>query len=155
MIFKIIVLVLATLGFSAFAIDNLHTDFNTSLSLAKTKDWTCLRKLDENRVRLEFLLGEKMATYNPPVAGAVLQRAQLQRWGDTEYLVTLWQEGVHATAVRVFDPSASEGPMVWQKYSVGDAVYATTVEGLTVTINEIQPGTTETKKTTVNWKADK
>ncbi|MGE0763574.1 MAG: hypothetical protein AB7N80_09885 [Bdellovibrionales bacterium] len=147
----------------AGARENLQRDFNPSVILAKTAHWQAVRKLEDNKVNLQFIpvgaaaaSGAEAATsYNPPVPSSFLRSARLSRFGQHDYLVTVWQEGVHTTVLRIYDPKDASGPLIWQKHSVGDVRFNRTTEGLTVTVNEIQPGEIKTRPVMVKWKAEK
>lgn len=145
-IFSFVTCLTATAG------EGLHENFNPTVELFKSDSWKAVRKLVGTKVRLEISRKGKTSIFQPPVGSSMLMRAHTQKWGASEYLITLWQEGVHTTVLRIFNPTQAK-PMIWEKYSVGQLSYEATDSGLSVNVNDIQPGTIETQETTVIWKA--
>src|SRR5437868_4540898 len=103
----------------ALAVENLHENFNSLVVLSKNETWRAARRLHDQRVIVEINYKGKVSTYKPPVPTSVLISASNQNWGDNEYLLTIWQEGVYVTVLRIFDPKVPAQQAIWEKYSLG------------------------------------
>lgn len=131
--------------------DDLHLDTSENLVLAETNSIRVSRKRDSTqRVSLEFeqlipkvpdktnggKIEARVATiYRPPTVSSQLVTVELKKFSGRNYLVTIWQDGVNTSCLRIFDLERISEPFIWQKSSVGDVLYDVLDDGLEVKYN--------------------
>lgn len=155
---KLLVLLLFSIAAGAEVVEDLHLDLRPEVLLAETSKWRAIRRFHKRDLKIEFVSPSDnkkvIHRYQAPPTSLLLQ-TELVRWGGLSFLVTIWQDGNHVTALRVFDPLSKSAAPVLERSSAGRVKYSVNELGLDVEFLRADKATMSLVDDKISWQAVK